>query len=128
MANWVYNASDYTARNFELIPEGDHRVRIKNVIEKVFSTGNEGFEITLDVPGYSIPRNPQKQTSILECSLIRLIFVILTYHILKTGLKEMGRFALNITFIMEAKPRTFYSVLAVVSRANSLHRKSTTSM
>ena len=53
MANWVYNASDYTARNFELIPEGDHRVRIKNVIEKVFSTGNEGFEITLDVPGYN---------------------------------------------------------------------------
>lgn len=53
MANWVYNASDYTARNFELIPEGDHRVRIKNVVEKVFSTGNEGFEITLDVPGYN---------------------------------------------------------------------------
>jgi hypothetical protein len=53
MANWTYNANDYTARNFELIPEGDHRVRIKNVIEKVFSTGNEGFEITLDVPGYN---------------------------------------------------------------------------
>ena len=53
MANWTYNANDYTARNFELIPEGNHRVRIKNVIEKVFSTGNEGFEITLDVPGYN---------------------------------------------------------------------------
>ena len=53
MANWTYNANDYTARNFELIPEGDHRVRIKSVIEKVFSTGNEGFEITLDVPGYN---------------------------------------------------------------------------
>ena len=53
MANWIYNANDYTARNFELIPEGDHRVRIKNVVEKVFSTGNEGFEITLDVPGYN---------------------------------------------------------------------------
>ena len=53
MSTWIYNASDYTARNFELIPEGDHRVRIKNVIEKVFSTGNEGFEITLDVPGYN---------------------------------------------------------------------------
>ena len=53
MANWIYNASDYTARNFELIPEGDHRVRINNVIEKTFSTGSEGFEITLDVPGYN---------------------------------------------------------------------------
>jgi hypothetical protein len=53
MAVWQYNPSDYTARNFELIPEGDHRVRISNVQEKVFSTGNEGFEITLDVPGHA---------------------------------------------------------------------------
>ena len=53
MANWIYNASDYTARNFEPILEGDRRVRIKNVVEKVFSTGNEGFEITLDVPSYN---------------------------------------------------------------------------
>lgn len=53
MANWNYNPNEYTARNFEIIPEGDHRVRISNVQEKVFSTGNEGFEITLDVPGHA---------------------------------------------------------------------------
>jgi hypothetical protein len=53
MAVWQYNPSDYTARNFEIIPEGDHRVRISNVQEKIFSTGNEGFEITLDVPGHA---------------------------------------------------------------------------
>ena len=53
MANWNYNPSEFTARNFELIPEGDHRVRISNVQEKIFSTGNEGFEITLDVPGHA---------------------------------------------------------------------------
>lgn len=53
MANWNYNPDEYKARNFELIPEGDHRVRISNVQEKVFSTGNEGFEITLDVPGHA---------------------------------------------------------------------------
>ena len=53
MANWNYNPSEYTARNFEPIPEGDYRVRISNVQEKVFSTGNEGFEITLDVPGHA---------------------------------------------------------------------------
>lgn len=52
MAVWTYNSSDYTARNFELIPEGDHRVMIKSVEEKMFSSGNEGFEITLDVSGY----------------------------------------------------------------------------
>lgn len=53
MANWNYNPNEYSARNFEPIPEGDYRVRINNVKEKVFSTGNEGFEITLDVPGHA---------------------------------------------------------------------------
>lgn len=53
MINWNYNPGDYSARNFEPIPEGDYRVRINNVQEKVFSTGNEGFEITLDVPGHA---------------------------------------------------------------------------
>ena len=49
MANWTFDSNDYTAREFALIPEGDHRVRITKVAEKIFSTGNEGFEITLEV-------------------------------------------------------------------------------
>ena len=53
MLNWTYNPREYSARNFEPIPEGDYRVRINDVKEKVFSTGNEGFEIMLDVPGYT---------------------------------------------------------------------------
>jgi len=53
MTNWNYNPNEYSARNFEPIPAGDYRVKIKDVKEKVFSTGKEGFEITLDVPGYS---------------------------------------------------------------------------
>lgn len=53
MANWTFNSNDYTAREFALIPEGDHRVRITKVLEKVFSTGNEGFEITLEVNGHN---------------------------------------------------------------------------
>lgn len=52
MANWNYNPNEYSARNFEPIPEGDYRVKINNVEEKVFSSGNEGFQITLDVPGH----------------------------------------------------------------------------
>lgn len=52
MASWTYNASEYTARNFAPIPEGDHKVTINNVVEKIFTSGNEGFEITLDVPGF----------------------------------------------------------------------------
>lgn len=53
MANWNFNPSEYTARNFELTPEGDYKVIINNIEEKVFSTGNEGFEITLDVAGFN---------------------------------------------------------------------------
>lgn len=53
MATWNYNPNEYNARNFEPIPEGDYRVRIHDVQEKLFSSGNEGFEITLDVPGHA---------------------------------------------------------------------------
>ena len=52
MANWNYDPSQYTENDFAPIPVGDHRVRINDVAEKKFSSGNEGFEITLDVSGY----------------------------------------------------------------------------
>jgi len=52
MINWNFNPNEYTARTFAPIPEGDHKVIINNVIEKTFSSGNEGFEITLDVAGF----------------------------------------------------------------------------
>lgn len=53
MANWTFNPNEYSASEFSIIPTGDHRVRISDVVEKKFSSGNEGFEITLDVSGYS---------------------------------------------------------------------------
>lgn len=49
---WTYNPNDYTEQDFAPIPAGDHRVRINDVISKRFNSGNEGFEITLDVSGY----------------------------------------------------------------------------
>ena len=52
MANWIFDSNQYTEREFALIPEGDYRVRITKVVEKVFTSGNEGFEITLDVNGH----------------------------------------------------------------------------
>lgn len=52
MAIWQFNPNEYEAKDFEIIPAGDHRVRINEVIEKKFSTGNEGFEVTLDVSGH----------------------------------------------------------------------------
>lgn len=51
MVNWNYNADEYSERNFSLVPEGNHHVIIQNIKERVFNSGNEGFEITLEIPG-----------------------------------------------------------------------------
>ena len=53
MANWNFNPNDYQERDFTLIPEGNYRVRINDVVEKVFRSGKEGYEIVLDVSGYN---------------------------------------------------------------------------
>ena len=53
MANWNFDPSQYKESNFQLIPVGDHRARISDVVEKHFSTGNEGYEITLEISGYA---------------------------------------------------------------------------
>ena len=71
MITWKFNENDFkiNENTNTLIPEGDHKVRIDSVEEKVFSTGNEGFEIMLDVSGYPgklwhriimDPANPEK--------------------------------------------------------------------
>lgn len=53
MANWSYDPSQYQEKNFEQIPVGDYRARIADVVEKKFSSGNQGYEITLDINGYN---------------------------------------------------------------------------
>jgi len=53
MANWTFNAQDYTETDFAIIPAGDHRVRIADVEEKVSSKGNEMYEITFEVSGHN---------------------------------------------------------------------------
>lgn len=71
MINWNYNAADFKQHENTnvLIPEGDHRVVVSRVTVKTYSSGNEGFEITLDVSGHSgklwhriimDPTNPEK--------------------------------------------------------------------
>ena len=52
MMNWTFNPADYDANNFAPIPAGDHRARISEVEFKTFKSGNEGFEITLDISGH----------------------------------------------------------------------------
>lgn len=53
MANWNYDPSQYTERSFEIIPVGDYRARIIDVVEKKFSSGNDGYEMTLEINGHN---------------------------------------------------------------------------
>lgn len=53
MASWTYDPSQYKEKNFEIIPVGDYRARITDVVEKTFSTGNAGYEITFEINGYN---------------------------------------------------------------------------
>ena len=71
MATWNYNPNQYEERDFSLIPVGNHRVRIADVVERTYRSGNEGFEITLEVSGYNsklwfylvLNRADEKQTN-----------------------------------------------------------------
>lgn len=51
--NFQYNASEYEEKSFQLIPEGEHRVRISEVTEGTSKTGKQMLKLTLDVSGYS---------------------------------------------------------------------------
>ena len=51
--NWTFDAQDYSANDFAPIPAGDHRVRIADVVEKTFKSGNSGMEVTLEVSGHN---------------------------------------------------------------------------
>ena len=69
MINWTYTSKDFKINENTLISEGDHRVVVNRVTVKTYSSGNEGFEIMLDVSGYPgklwhriiiDPSNPEK--------------------------------------------------------------------
>ena len=49
---WIFNPNDYEEKDFAPVPEGEHRVRVADVVFKTFKSGNEGYEITLDVSGH----------------------------------------------------------------------------
>ena len=51
---WQFNPNDYEAKEgFSIIPVGDHRVRVEDVISKQSKSGRDMFEITLAVSGHS---------------------------------------------------------------------------
>lgn len=49
---WIFNPNDYEEKDFAPVPAGEHRVRIEDVAFKTFKSGNDGYEITLEVSGY----------------------------------------------------------------------------
>ncbi len=49
---WNFNPAEYQENDFSVIPAGDHRVRVNDVVFKNSSKGNEMFEITFDVSGH----------------------------------------------------------------------------
>ena len=53
MPTWNYDPSQYKESDFQVIPVGDYRARIADVAEKKFNSGNEGYEITLEINGYN---------------------------------------------------------------------------
>jgi hypothetical protein len=53
MANWTFDPSQYEEKHFEIIPVGDYRARIADVEERTFKSGNEGYEIELNINGYN---------------------------------------------------------------------------
>ena len=71
MATWNFDPSMYEEQDFQIVPVGDHRVRIFDVAERTFNSGNEGYEITLSVNGYNsklwfylvLDRNDPKKTN-----------------------------------------------------------------
>lgn len=53
MAQWIFDANDVEEKEFAVIPEGNHRIRVFDVEEKTSSTGKQMYEITLEVSGYA---------------------------------------------------------------------------
>lgn len=49
---WTFNPNEYEEQDFQIIPIGDHRVRIYDVISKNSKAGNEMYEVTLEVSGF----------------------------------------------------------------------------
>lgn len=50
--NWHFDSNDFVEKDFTPVPEGDHRVRICDAVEKTFRSGNSGVEVTLEVSNY----------------------------------------------------------------------------
>jgi len=52
MLNWKYDENNVDEPNFELIPVGNHRVRVESAEEQVSKAGNEMIKFVFTVSGH----------------------------------------------------------------------------
>ncbi len=50
--DWNFNKNEVEEQSYDLIPVGDHRVRIKDAEETKSKSGNDMIKLTLEVSGY----------------------------------------------------------------------------
>jgi Protein of unknown function (DUF669) len=53
MIDWTFDEKDYKENNFELIPVGEHRVRIEEVEEVKSKNGNDMLKFNFSVSGFN---------------------------------------------------------------------------
>lgn len=53
MAQWIFDENDVEELDFAVIPEGNYRVRVQEVAERVSRTGKQMLELVLEVSGYA---------------------------------------------------------------------------
>ena len=51
--NWNYNQANYNEQSYNLLNQGNYKVRIMSVRETIAKNGNEGLEITFEVDGHN---------------------------------------------------------------------------
>ena len=53
MLKWTFDPTNYSKEDFELIPEGDYRVRIDDAVEETSKSGKSMIKLTLSVNGFA---------------------------------------------------------------------------
>lgn len=50
---WNFSSEDYVEKTFQIIPVGDHRMRIASAEEQTSKSGNQMIKLVLDVSGHN---------------------------------------------------------------------------